>query len=383
MAKRRKINVSRIFQYGTRLFILALVTYFAVVHQLHKADTPNPHVFCPFGGLESLYKFVAAGGYIWKIFPATMILLGGTVLLTIVLNRSFCGWICPLGTLQAIVDKIARFFKIQKVQVPAKIDQYLSYIKYVMLVMILYFTWQVGELVYTYYDPWAAYTHLAAGFSELYKNFLIGSIFLLVALVGSIWLPHNFCRYFCPMGAFLSLLAKLSPTKLYRKQETCVSCQKCNRVCPVQIEICAQPKVTSLQCISCGDCVVACPKADCLEYRIGGKRPVHWAVYGIVALVLFFAPVGIAKQMDLWETMGARKGRFTSEIGVKSPDTIKGSMSLENVAEEFNIPIEAFMQQFNLPKNIDANAKLSEIAAAHNLRMRGFRDFIAEYMQRQ
>ena len=86
-------KLTRLFQNGIRLFILALVTYFAVLHGLHgKLAAPNAHVFCPFGGLESLYKFLAGGGYIHKIYPATMILFFGVILLTLVLNRAFCGW---------------------------------------------------------------------------------------------------------------------------------------------------------------------------------------------------------------------------------------------------------------------------------------------------
>ena len=382
MAKRKRtLNIPRIFQYVTRIGILVFITYVTIAHQLDKSGMPNVHAFCPFGGLEALYKLLASGEYIKKLFPSAIILLGGTVLLTIVLNRAFCGWICPLGTLQAIMDKIARFFKVKRVQVPAKVDRYLSYIKYVILIMVLYFTWRAGALVYEYYDPWAAYAHLTAGFFELYRNYLIGLIFLVVAVVGSVWIPHNFCRYFCPMGAFLSLLAKLSPTKLYRTQATCVSCQKCNRVCPVQIEICDQPKVTSSQCISCGDCVVACPKANCLEYRIGGKFPIRWAVYGVIALMLFFVPVGLAKQMNAWDTMRARRRARSNETGEITSYNVKGSISLESVCEEFNIPIETFIRHFNLPEDINPKARLREIADIHNLRMRDFKDFFAEHGQ--
>ena len=262
MAKRKKIPNSKWFQYVVRVGILAFLTYETVIHQFDKSGVPNVHAFCPFGGLESLYKLLASGEYVQKLFPSALILLIGTVLLTILLNRAFCGWICPLGTLQMLADKVARFFKVKRVQIPTKVDRYLSYLKYVILVLVLFFTWRAGELVYEYYDPWAAYGHLAAGWSELSSKFLIGLVFLVAAVVGSIWIPHNFCRYFCPMGAFLSLLAKISPTQLYRKQDTCTSCQRCNRVCPVQINICAQPKVTSHQCLSCGDCVVACPKSE-------------------------------------------------------------------------------------------------------------------------
>ena len=197
-------KLSRVFQYGVKIFILALATYLAVIHQLKGVlEAANAHAYCPFGGLESIYKLILSGGYISKIMPATMILLGITVLLAVLLNRAFCGWICPLGTLQTLFDRLGRFLKIKKVQVTPKLERSLQYLKYAGLVVILYFTWRIGDLVYGPYDPWAAYAHIAGGLSELYADFLIGSLFLIAALVGSLWLPDNFCRYFCPMGAFL------------------------------------------------------------------------------------------------------------------------------------------------------------------------------------
>jgi len=90
---------------------------------------------------------LANGGYLRRIMPATMILFGITVVLTILLNRAFCGWICPLGTLQMVADKVARFFKIKRFKVPQQIERPLSMLKYVILVLALYFTWKIGDLV--------------------------------------------------------------------------------------------------------------------------------------------------------------------------------------------------------------------------------------------
>jgi len=379
----RKITPVRLFQYVTRFVILFLVTDFAVLHQLKGVlGAPNAHVFCPFGGLESLFELVAAGGYIKKIFPATMILLLGTVLLTLALNRAFCGWICPLGTLQMAFDRLGRFFKIKKIQVPAQAEKYLGYLKYVFLFVIVFLTWRVGELVYAPYDPWAAYTHLTAGIGELYGEFLIGSLFLLVGLVGSLWIPNNFCRYFCPMGAFLSILAKFSPTKIQRNQESCINCSKCDRVCPVQLPISTEPAVTSTQCLSCGDCIAACPVKDTLDYQIQKKFPVRWLVYGIAALLLFFVPVLVAKQGNLWKTNFANVAEvLVDESGNKDPMNIKGSMTLAVVAHEFGFPLEDFFIHFNLPTDTDPNLMIKEIAHPNNLEVEDFRAFIAGYLQ--
>lgn len=376
---------TRIFQNGTRLFIVILVTYFAVMHQLKGVlGAPNAHVFCPFGGLETLYKFLAGGGYIKKIFPATMILFVVVVVLTIVLNRAFCGWICPLGTLQSLFDRIGRFFKIKKVQVPPNVEKYLSYIKYAILVVALYFTWRIGDLVYGPYDPWAAYTHIAGGFGELYDEFLIGSIFLLVGLIGSLWLPNNFCRYFCPMGAFLSIFSKLSPTRIHRNQETCINCKKCDKVCPAQIEISTKPNVSSTQCLACGDCINTCPVDKTLFHSIRGKLPLRWLVYGIAVIAIFFVPVFVTKHLGVWKTNFATAQEVVvDESGALNPYNIRGSMTLEEVAHTFQVPAKFYLEKLNLPEDLDKGRMLRDLGKEYNFEAEIFRELTAEYLQQQ
>ncbi len=380
--KERKI--SRIVQDTVKILILLLATYFAVMHQMKGVlVAPNAHVFCPFGGLETLYKFVAEGGYIKKIMPATMVVFFASVALAILLNRAFCGWICPLGTLQTIFDRIGRFFKIKKLRVPQNVEMGLSWLKYGILAAALYFTWRAGELVYAAYDPWSAYTHIAAGFEELYSEMLIGSIFLLVALIGSLWLPSNFCRYFCPMGAFLSFFSKFSPTKIYRNETSCINCKKCDRVCPAQIEISTTPAVSSAQCLSCGDCVETCPVADTLYYSVQNKWKMTWLVYGIVTVVIFFAPVLVAKQLGIWKTNFSSAAEvLVDDSGKKNPANIKGSMPLDVIAKEFEIPVDAFFKRFNLPEGTNPGDMVKNIVHPLDLETEDIRAFILEYQEK-
>lgn len=378
-------KIPRIFQYTTRIAILVFITYEAIMHQIKGVlAAPNAHVFCPFGGLETLYQLAVTGGYVKKIMPATLVLLVGSILLAIVLNRAFCGWICPLGTLQMLFDRIARFFKIKKVKVPVTLEKYLGFVKYIILVAALYFTWRAGDLVYGAYDPWAAYAHLSAGFEELYSEFLIGSIFLILALVGSLWLPNNFCRYFCPMGAFLSIFSKFSPSKIARNEQSCINCKKCDRVCPAQIKISTEPEVKSGQCLSCGDCIDVCPVNNTLDYKFRGKTTLRWLVYGIATLIVFFAPVVIAKQAGWWKVnFSDAQEVLIDASGVLNPYNIKGSMTLESVLKEFNVPREEFLKGFNLPDDTNDGEMLKNIAASNDLEVEAFRELIAQYLQKQ
>jgi ferredoxin len=213
---------------------------------------------------------------------------------------------------------------------------------------------------------------------------LIGTLFLLVGVIGSLWLPNNFCRYFCPMGAFLALLSKISPTRIYRNETTCIDCKRCDRVCPAQIDISTQPNVKSAECLSCGDCVNICPVENTLVYKMRNTFPLRWIVYGIAALVIFFGTVFVAKQANLWQTNFANAGQvITDDSGVKNPYLIKGSMTLDSISQEFNVPVEAFLEKFNLPADLDSSQMLKNIAHPNNLEVEAFREFIIEYLQQQ
>ncbi|RPI79315.1 MAG: 4Fe-4S binding protein [Desulfobacteraceae bacterium] len=360
-----KENLPRILQYTVRIAILVFVTYLAVMHQLKGVlAAPNIHVFCPFGGLEALYRLVLSGKYIEKIMPATLILLAATVLLAIALNRAFCGWICPLGTLQKLFDRLGRLLRIRKTKVPQRTENALHGVKYAGLVIILIATWKAGALVYAPYDPWASYAHIAAGWQELYHEFLIGTLFLLAALIGSLWLPNNFCRWFCPMGAFLGILSKLSPARIRRNDQTCIHCKKCDQACPAQIAVESQPAVKSGECFACGDCLAVCPKEKTIDFYFVRRR-LDWLLYGVIVLVLFFGPVLLSKQLGWWKTgYTSAAEALTSIVGAKDPALIKGSMTPRVVSTEFGIPLETLFKSMNLPADTKPDEMLKNIAAA-------------------
>ena len=129
-----------------------------------------------------MYKLLATGQFIEKIDWSATVLLIGAIISTILLGRYFCGWICALGTMQELFGKLGlKIFK-RRFEVNAKLDKVLRYLKYLLLVIILFFTWKTGTLVIRPYDPFAAYSHITAGFEELWSGFAIGLIILVIPI---------------------------------------------------------------------------------------------------------------------------------------------------------------------------------------------------------
>ncbi len=151
------------------------------------------------------------------------------VLLGVVLSRFFCGWICAFGALQGIFGRLGRLIFKRRFALPRRLDAGLRHFKYAALVVILYLTWKTGELVIRPYDPWAAYGHLSAGFGELWAEFAVGFVVLIVSLLLSLLYERAFCKYACPLGAFNALLSRIPLFRIRRESATCISCFLCDQ----------------------------------------------------------------------------------------------------------------------------------------------------------
>jgi polyferredoxin len=202
----------------------------AYLHQLlGGGKEPSIHALCPYGGLESLYSLIFGGTFIEKIFSGTLIILIITLLIALIFRRSFCGLICPFGALQEFFGLIGKKIFKKRLIIPEKIDKPLRYLKYIILILTLFFAWKTAGLWVNPYDPWAAYGHMSTGITSLIDEYLIGFIILIVILVGSLLYDRFFCKYLCPMGAFYGLISKLSPSKITRNEDTCINCGLCNK----------------------------------------------------------------------------------------------------------------------------------------------------------
>ena len=143
--KKSKIQIFRLV---SQLFFLAIVTIAAFRHQILGGGpngSPPVDSICPFGGLESLYKLLTTGDFITKIDWSAVVLLSGTVILAVILGRYFCGWICALGTLQELFEKLGKKILKKRFEIPKKVDGLLRYLKYIFLFVIIFFTWKTSS----------------------------------------------------------------------------------------------------------------------------------------------------------------------------------------------------------------------------------------------
>ena len=262
--KRPRAQKAR-FWIGAIFFVWATVA--GVSHFLTEKGITLPFrtasidAICPFGALETLYAYLSGGTLIGKIHPSNLVMGLGLTLATLVGGAFFCGWICPFGTLQEWSGKLGRRMLGRRYNhmIPQRVDRSLQYLRYVVALFFLAWTWAVSSLVFAQYDPWRAFLSLAGG--EIAVG---GIIALVVSLVGSLFVERFWCRYLCPMGAVTGLVGKISIFKPRRNATTCISCHACTNACPFHIDVEHVTRVTSAQCNRCLNCVDACPVKDTL-----------------------------------------------------------------------------------------------------------------------
>lgn len=238
------------------------------------------HMMCPFGGVTTLTRLISQGLFIPKTGVANLILTGAVLVATLVAGPVFCGWLCPLGSVQEWAGRLAGKAGLKKVRIPRRVDFGLSLLRFVILGLVLRATFMTVSLAFMRVDPYYALMHFWTG-----EVALPALIILAAVLILSVFIDRPWCRWFCPLGGILSVTGRISLFKIRRPAKNCVSCGACAKACPVSLDPSSEDVVTDSRCIRCGLCAPSCPD----KIRTEKKSYRRVLITALALFVLVFA----------------------------------------------------------------------------------------------
>ena len=339
----RKLSPVQLIRRVTLGIALVGLTILTILHQKIQG-IPAIDALDPFGGLETLLKYVAGGEFIKKIEPGTLILFGAIVVLGIVLSRFFCGWFCAFGALQGVFGWLGKKIFGRRFTVPQKLDAVLRWVKYPVLAAVIYFTWRAGDLIIRPYDPLAAFGHLSAGLPAVWAEFSVGLVILVAVLLLSMLYERAFCKYICPLGAVNAILGRIPLFRIKRVASTCISCSKCDKVCPMNIDVSHGDAINSPECISCMECVTVCPtKKNTLVTTLGGKA-VKVGLIVALGFGIYFGAAAIGQALGMLR-FSAQSLQEKASLGTLKVEDIKGSSTYASVAASYGVDLERLYRE--------------------------------------
>ncbi len=217
-------------------------------------------------------------GFSWETFlidPVIFILWAVVAGIVLLWGRAvYCGWLCPFGALQELVNEIARKFKVPQYTVPWPIHERLWAVKYIILLVLfgvsldsLATAEKMAEI-----EPFK--TAITLHFDRSWPFVTYAALLIVVNL----FTRKVFCRYMCPLGAALALPTKLRVFDWLKRRKECGNpCRLCEKECEVQA-IHPDGTINYQECHYCLDCQMTyfndhkCPP---LIVKRRGKRRGH------------------------------------------------------------------------------------------------------------
>lgn len=165
---------------------------------------------------------------------------------------AYCGWLCPFGALQELLNKAARALKVPQWTLPWGLHERLWPIKYMIFFGLFGLSMVSIPLAETYAEVEPFKTAIILKFVREWP-FVVFAVLLLVA---GLFIERFYCRYLCPLGGALAIPARIRMFDWLKRYHDCGNpCQTCRNECPVQA-IHPTGEINPNECVDCLHCQV-------------------------------------------------------------------------------------------------------------------------------
>ncbi len=232
-------------------------------------------------------------GFDWNYFlmePLIFILWGSVAAALLFWGRGpYCGWLCPFGALQELMNRVAKWVKIPQLTLPWGLHERLWTLKYLIFLVLFGFSLHSLGIAEKLSEVEPFKTAIILKFARDWPFV----VFAIAVLIPGLFIERFYCRYVCPLGAALAIPGRLRMFEWLKRYKECgAPCQRCANECMVQA-IHKEGNINVNECLYCLHCQVvysddhACPVL--IQKRLKRERQVNLSKGG---------KTGVARRME-------------------------------------------------------------------------------------
>ena len=263
---------------AVRWFVMIVFSFVMIwgglIFGLHMSSVNIPILSCPWNTeqmTESSCYYLSHLNELFELpLKSILIFIGSTLGFTLLLGRAICGFLCPMGLIQDIMDKIRQKTKIEGLSMNEKMYGALTPIKWCMVLIFVGLCFMGGN--FCNFCPAVAVSPILAGIST---SLYVSGFLMVFVLMGGFFKRRLFCTI-CPLGYLMGLLHKISLFRIRKDCQACTECGACYEACPMGIKMIyterGKADVTDANCIMCGECIRCCPENNALSMTFAGTK---------------------------------------------------------------------------------------------------------------
>ena len=274
-APKQKPALFMILRWAIMIVFSFIMIWGGLLFGLRSTNISLPVFSCPANNVqmtESSCYFLSHPKDLFEELPLKNIIIFylSTMLFIVLLGRVMCGFLCPMGLIQDVMDKLRKKTKVRGISPNGKIYSAFVPIKWFMVLMFFGIGFIGGN--FCNFCPAITVSPILAGIGV---SLYVSGFLMIFVLIGGFFKRRLFCNI-CPLGYIVGLFHKVSLFRIRKDCQACTECGACYEACPMGIKTIYTERektdVTEASCIMCGECIRCCPEDNALSLTCAGRK---------------------------------------------------------------------------------------------------------------